>query len=121
MIATSDTPFSYHDMNRLALQLLAFLIFIVNHIINFYLRIDAFTTTSKITLGILLLVFLLIFVGDYFFNYKRKGVFKISVIICYALTIAMWFADGFYWIAAFNTLLFITFLHLESRLHTTED
>jgi hypothetical protein len=108
-------------MNRLPLQLLAFSTFLINHACNLLFTVEAFTATRKIAFGVLALVFIMIFVGDYFLNYKKKGAFKLSVTIYSALPIPMWLIDGFYWVVALNVLLFIAFLRAESQLKLKEE
>jgi hypothetical protein len=108
-------------MNRLSLQYLAFSIFIINHCCNLFLTLAPLTDFKKVAFGILSLGFVIIFVGDYKYNYQKKGTFDFAASTYIILSTVMWLNDGVFWVAAGNFFLFVACVWYERRLKLKEE
>lgn len=92
----------------LTFQVAAFTIYLINHFIKFFVTQNT-SQTLKIGFGIFLLLILSVFIWDYRTNFKKQSRFKISAFLFLFYGIVAWLADGFYYIAVLNVIIFAGF------------
>ncbi|SFA57515.1 hypothetical protein SAMN04488511_117122 [Pedobacter suwonensis] len=103
-------------MNRISLQLTAFIVLIFNHIV--YAILDVKHPFSAIVFATIMicLALIVIFLYDYYCHFKKSGKFTIPLFIPFLYSTLMWLFSGLYFAAGLNVILSIACMFYLRRL-----
>lgn len=108
-------------MKTIIQQIQGYVILIANNVCFMLISDKAYSPQIKIVCGILGLIFVLVGLYDYQFNYKKTGKFKVSLISLIVLGMAIWITKSSYLFIGINAVLLVVFILWKKRLTDKEN
>lgn len=96
------------------IQFAAFLIYLVNNFLRIWQGKNADNVNMFWAYGIMF-VLCLIYLYDYWFNYRKKDHFAVSSSVYFLFSITMWMVKGMWLLAGINILIWTFFILYKGR------